>query len=188
MARRLSGPLHNSSTSWLSINKNPVGQIMQATVIVAFIPLWSLRLYFGNHESSVIVCFHFLTILSCRSYVWYSTTTWSWLPLKRQTFVICQVLGLLEKEQNVKCFELGLIGACFALQGLFFLRVVSSKGKWRVEQGEEAVAAVAVEIRPEDPGMCRSRSRLPQEEEEDREVLRQRKQLKLRLLFHRDHL
>ena len=90
--------------------------------------------------------------------------------------------------QNVKCFELGLIGACFALQGLFFLRVVSSKGKWRVEQGEEAVAAVAVEIRPEDPEMCRSKSRLPQEEEEDREVLRQRKQLKLRLLFHRDHL
>ena len=90
--------------------------------------------------------------------------------------------------QYVKCFELGLIGACFALQGLFFLRVVSSKGKWRVEQGEEAVAAVAVEIRPEDPGMCRRKSRLPQEEEEDREVLRQRKQLKLRLLFHRDHL
>ena len=90
--------------------------------------------------------------------------------------------------QYVKCFELGLIGACFALQGLFFLRVVSSKGKWRVEQGEEAVAAVAVEIRPEDPEMCRRKSRLPQEEEEDREVLRQRKQLKLRLLFHRDHL
>ena len=47
-----------------------------------------------------------------------------------QLLIICMIF---HKKKNflqyVKCFELGLIGACFALQGLFFLRVVSSKGK-----------------------------------------------------------
>lgn len=42
---------------------------------------------------------------------------------------ICRLLSPGFAFQYVKCFELGLIGACFALQGLFFLRVVSSEGK-----------------------------------------------------------
>ena len=77
-------------------------QIMQGTVIVPVIPLWSLRFYFENYESSVTVCFHLLTIFSCWSYVWYSTTTWGWFSLKRQTVVVCQVLGFLERTTFCK--------------------------------------------------------------------------------------
>ena len=48
-----------------------------------------------------------------------------------QLLIICMIFHKKKNNflQYVKYFELGLIGACFALQGLFFLRVVSSKGK-----------------------------------------------------------